>query len=196
MPIDRFDRARFEAALPVANGSPLWKRAGLQDGELCYCVPITANPGVAIFVRSTMAADGVAADTAEDSIRCWLVSDPDGHVLSAKAARWIARTNGWDRRLIETLRLLWRIGAQLGVCKRCGQRLHALRVRKDGPNKGRWFSACMRCSTTGGGFIFERWLRTEPKPKPCPSCGGGDLRSKCEVCHATGVAKEVTRATA
>jgi hypothetical protein len=25
---------------------------------------------------------------------------------------------------------------------------------------------------------------------PCPSCGGGELRSKCEVCHATG---EVSR---
>lgn len=166
MPIDQFTKERFEAALPVSKngGARLWKYAGIRGGEFCYVLPITPNPGVAIFIRSSVRADGIAAGTAEDSIRCWLVDDPGGRSLGSKNARWISRVKGWDRRLAETLRRLWRLGAQLGVCEYCNTRHHALKVKKKGPNLGRWFAACPRCREAGGNFRFHKWLRTEPVP--------------------------------
>lgn len=156
--IDRFDRARFESVLPKdrRNGLPLWSRAGFVNGEHCYCVHV--KPGVLIYIRSTLRIDNLAADTAKDSIRCWLASNPSGTPLGSKDQRWIARTNGWDRRLTETLRKLWRFGRQLEPCNRCGGATLALKTR-GGENAGRWFRKCSNCEA------FLGWMKEEKESK-------------------------------
>lgn len=152
--IDQYTKERFEEALPKVGGQPLWTALGLRGGEHCYIVPVA--PGVLIYVRSTVRADGVAADTAKDSIRCWLASDDGGSALGSKDVRWIARTTGWDRRMTETLRALWRLGRQLKPCA-CGKMMLALKVTKPGENKGRWFTKCPDCDVFGG------WLKLEER---------------------------------
>lgn len=149
--IQRFTRAEFEAALPkIKNTSqPLWSLIGLIDGEHCYAVPV--RPGVIIFVRSSIRSDGLAADVAADSIRCWLASGPDGKALSSKNARWITRVNGWEARLTSTLRVLWRLGSKLEICPTCGDMMHALKSKSEA-NTGRWYRKCLTCNR------FDRWL--------------------------------------
>ena len=154
--IDRFTRQRFEAALPVVGGQPLWQSLSLQQGEYCYYLPVRS--GVLIYIRSTVAADNLAADTAKDSIRCWLAADTTGKGLGSKDQRWIARTNGWDKRLTETLRNLWRIGHQLKSCPHCHTTMLALKTQS-GENKGKWFTKCPNCKDKD---TFA-WLQTEKK---------------------------------
>lgn len=151
--IDVFTRERFEAALPVHNvtGAALWKGLGQIQGEYCYAVPV--QPGVLIFIRSSVDFSGVAAQSGEDSIRCWLASDETGSPLGSKMSRWVTRVPGWEERLKAQLRAFWTIGRKLKPCPVCNTPPMALCVKKPGPNKGRWFSKC--CEN------FQ-WL-TEPK---------------------------------
>lgn len=153
--IVRFDKATFEAALPLAEGinQPLWRCLGMNKGEYCYLMQV--KPGVCIYIRSTVQMDGLAADVAKDSIRCWLAKDESGESLGSKEARWIARTKGWDQRLIETLRMLWRIGRKLGKCAKCGAQMLAIKVKKPGPNQGRWFSKCPKCVNGFGDWLTD-----------------------------------------
>ena len=148
---ERFSVPEFELALPAAAGQALWQPLGLVGGEHCYVVPV--KPGVLIFVRSSVKADGWAAETAQDSIRCWLASDDKGTPLGSKDQRWIARTSGWRKRLLDTLRALWRLGKQLTPCS-CGAQMLALKVKKEGENRGKWFAKCPQCQKFGG------WLKS------------------------------------
>jgi hypothetical protein len=160
---ERFSRDQFENALPRCKvfGDPLWRFVGFVDGECVYTVKIIDNPGVLIYIRSSIRADGLAADSAQDSIRCWLASDNRGTPLGSKDSRWITRVNGWQMRMTETLRKLWRLGHQLERCPKCQSQLMALKVKKLGPNKGRWFSACPSCANG-----FQKWLQDDtPKKK-------------------------------
>ena len=149
--IDRFDAARFEAALPAGH----WRFFGIVDGERCYGVDV--KPGVLIYVRSTIQADGLAADTAKDSIRCWL-ADVKGASLSSKNSRWISRVSGWERRLTGTLRVLWYYGHQLQPCNWCGRMMSAFKT-KSGTHAGRWFAKCVDCGK------FDEWLVNPPEEK-------------------------------
>jgi hypothetical protein len=159
MSIDRFDLGRFEVALPrIGPSSPLWTSLGIRDGEYAYIVPV--RPGVLIYIRSSVRADGLAAESAKDSIRCWLASDDKGAPLGSKDSRWVTRVNGWEGRLIDTLRKLWRLGHQLEKCPLCGMQCLALKVKKPGPNLGRWFSACPSCANG-----FQKWLVEAPAKK-------------------------------
>ena len=86
--IDRYTRDRFEAALPHVTKHPvntLWNYIGLVGGEHCYAVPVKL--GVIIYIRSTVESNGLAADTAKDSIRCWLAADQTGAPLGSKNER-------------------------------------------------------------------------------------------------------------
>jgi hypothetical protein len=47
--------------------------------------------------------------------------------------------------MTETLRELWRIGRLLGPCPKCAAPLRLMKVKKDGPNKGRLFVSCTAC---------------------------------------------------
>ncbi len=136
---EHFTREDFEKALPVVGSQPLWTALGLRGGEFCYFVPV--KPGVMIYVRSSVKADGFAADTAEDSIRCWLTSDDRGTPLGSKDSRWIARTSGWQRRMTETLRTLWRAGRAVERCG-CGTLKLMLKNKKEST----WFAKCPKCN--------------------------------------------------
>jgi hypothetical protein len=162
--IDVFNKSRFEGALPVhqSTGQPLWQGLGLRDGEECYIVPV--RPGVLIYIRSSVQQSGWAAEAAEDSIRCWLASDITGRPLSSKPQRWITRVNGWERRLTKQLQLFWRLGMQLEACPQpvhtddqTVTMMHARLIKKDGPNKGKWFPVCPEC----GHWDWDNQLITE-----------------------------------
>ena len=158
MPIDQFTKSRFEAALPVVGGQLLWSSIGLRDGEHCYLIPV--KPGVVIYIRSSVDSSGLAAPSAKNSIRCWLASDDKGNPLSSKVERWITRVNGWEERLTETLRKLWRLGRQLHYCERC-QPITMTRAfkAKTGDHTGQFFQKCPNCGH------FYGWLREIAKQK-------------------------------
>ena len=152
----RFTRAQFEAALPCLKGTrqPLWISYGVVGGEYSYGVPI--KPGVVIIVRSSVKMDGLAADTAKDSIRCWLAS-PTGQPLGSKYSKYVTRVAGWERRLTETIRALWRFGRRLVACPKCGHQMSAFKTT-NGPNEGRWYMKCADCQW------WDSWL-TDTKEK-------------------------------
>jgi len=155
--IDIFTKQRFEAALPVHNvtGAVLWKHLGMIQGEHCYSIEVL--PGVLIHIRSSMGANGRARNSGEDSIRCWLAADETGTPLGSKMSRWVTRVPGWEERLTAQLRTFWTIGRKLKPCPVCGKTPRALLVKKEGPNKGRWFTDC--CSR------FQ-WLTNPKEEKP------------------------------
>lgn len=154
MAIDQFIRERFEQALPrdKKTGASLWRSLGVRGGEYCYIVSV--KDGVQIYVRSTVTSQGIAADTAEDSIRCWLTSDDQGTPLGSKVVRWISRVNGWDQRLAKALRKLFILGLQAGRCPNCQKRMGIFKSKTE-TNKGKWFSMCSPCNK------FGRWVSEE-----------------------------------
>ena len=155
MAITRFTRQEFESALPLhkSTGQPLWESLGLAQGEYVYRAgPII--PGVFVRIRSSVRDDGYAASTGKDSIRLWLVNDK-GESLGCKLSKYVTRVSGWDIRLVEQLRELWKIGRKLVPCG-CGAPVRLAKVKKDGPNKGRMFVACSNRESHGN-KVFE-WL--------------------------------------
>lgn len=163
MSIDRFTKAEFEAALPViADGHPragekLWRETGLVENEFTYEMEVSATGR--IFIRSSVRPDGLAAETGADSIRCWLAR-PDGTPLGNKIQSHISRVTGWQGRMKEILRELWKRHVVAGDCPRCGQAMGIWKVKKSGPNTGRLFAKCPE-----HGHFF--WL-DDGKPKPAP----------------------------
>jgi len=156
--IDVFNRERFEQALPQheTTGLPLWVGLGLRGGaQPEYCYTVQVKPGVLIYIRSSVRANGWCAAAAKDSIRCWLASDATGRSISSKDQRWITRMPGWEERLAETLRKLWILGDQLEHCPNHPDPvlMHARKVIKETKNKGKWFQACPNCGQ------FYDWLQ-------------------------------------
>lgn len=149
MAVDIFTKAQFESALPVHNqtGEPLWRFGGLRDGEYEYLMPIDSLS--AILIRSSIHSDGFSAESGEDSIRAWLVNNED-KPLGSKVSKWVTRVPGWETRLKETLRTLWQLRKQSGNCINCGEPLGIFKVKKEGPNKGRWFAKCINHN----GFVW------------------------------------------
>lgn len=144
---ERFSLEQFQQALPIdKDGGKLWYYIGLEDGEHTFSVPVLRNDGdaqVEIIVRSSVREDGYAADTGEDSIRCWLADSVDRQPLMGKTKRWIARTSGWRGNLKNLLRDLYKVGLHLGTCPKCKiQDRRAYVVKKSGPNHGRIFASC------------------------------------------------------
>lgn len=134
--IDRFSREQFEAALPAG----LWSSIGCVDGEFQYRMEV--NSAVFIVIRSSVRPDGYAAETGADSIRCWLVNAA-GQPLAKKVQAYVTRVPGWQNRMLEVLRGLWRKAKTFHYC--CGEVMRQNVVKKDGPNKGREFRTCDRC---------------------------------------------------
>ena len=141
--IDRFSLTEFSNALPCVGGQPLWTCLGLVNGEYCFLIPI--QPGVVIYLRSSIDSTGVAAARAEDSIRCWLAADGKGTTLGSKAQKYVTRVNGWQTRLTVVLRKLWILGTRLKKCPRCKGQLH-LRKFKTGDRAGRFTGMCPACN--------------------------------------------------
>ena len=141
MTIERFSKDQFESALPVSkmDGARLWNNAGLVDGEYTYRMPV--REGVIIMIRE----NGVAAPTGKDSIRCWLIR-ADGSPMGNKIQAYVTRVHGWQDRMSEILRELWKRALAAGDCPACGQPISIFQVKKDGKNKGRLFVKCWDCS--------------------------------------------------
>lgn len=152
MAVEVFTSEEFEAALPVhrETGKKLWERVGLVQGEETYRVIVTRD--IFIEVRSSIGLNGRSADTGKDSIRAWLV-DAEGQPLGSKVNSWTQRTSGWQGRLIDILRELWRQARKAGYCPKCKIPNGVYQVKKKNKNRGRFFKKCRQCG--GGGW---EWL--------------------------------------
>ena len=139
--IDTFTKAEFENALPIhrTTGKKLWVSKGIRNGEEVYTLPI--DDKTAIEIRSSVKSDGVCASTGKDSIRMWL-TDTSGAPLGSKVNRYTTRVPGWEGRMTETLRTLYKWRKKAGNCPMCGEPKKVFLVKKEGPNKGRVFSQC------------------------------------------------------
>jgi hypothetical protein len=144
MSIERFTKDEFESALPVDKKDYrcLWREAGLESGEYTYRLPVKA--GVVILIRSSVRADGIAAESGKDSIRCWLARD-DGSPMGSKIQAYVTRVSGWQDRMTGVLKELWVRALTAGTCPHCGLPLSIFKVKKDGKNKGRLFVKCWDC---------------------------------------------------
>ncbi len=178
MAVDVFTRAEFEAALPKnkLTKDPLWTYSGIVDGEYTYFLPV-GNPfqrTLGICIRSSVrgyGGDAVSAASGEDSIRCWL--SLGGTPYMNKIKKYVTRVKGWEGRLTELLRLLYRLGNALRPCPTCGMLRKAFMVKKEGPNKGRFFQNCV----VGQSHDAFDWIEldTTPKTDPPPKLKPGEL---------------------
>jgi hypothetical protein len=178
-PVDIFDKVTFEMALPKLKGTdiPAWECVGLDHGEYTYLVTLGEKCPAKILVRSSVDSTGWSRATGEDSIRVYVV-DKDRKPLSGKANRWTTRLPGWQERMNTIIRFLAVMAVKIKTCPKCSKDLLRLnKVRKEGPNKGRWFLACPE-----NGCFFEFQTQRDnddDKPTglpPCPGCQGNTLR--------------------
>jgi len=179
--VEIFDKATFETALPKLKGTdkPAWECVGLVGGEYTYLVTLGDTRPARILVRSSVDSTGWSRATGEDSIRVYVV-DKDLKPLSGKANRWTTRLPGWQERMNEIIRFLAKMAIKIGPCPRCGE--HGLvrlnKVKKEGPNKGRWFLACREDK------CYFEWQterdhdddQADNGLPECPGCEGKTLR--------------------
>lgn len=140
--IDMFSIHEFEESLPKdkETGKPLWKSLGMDYGEYTYLVPIKDD--VNIQIRSSVRNNGFAAPKGKDSIRLYLVDD-HGNNLGSKVKRWVTRDKGWEHRLKETLRTLYKWGLCVSPCPTCGKPMKIIKITdKESPNYGRIYTKC------------------------------------------------------
>lgn len=147
MAVEIFTREQFESALPChcKTQEKLWQSAGLSEGEYSYNVRPFPSLPYAIHVRSSVKANGISADTGQDSIRAWIVTtttEGKPKPFGSKISRYTTRLPGWQDRLTVILRKLAMLIKQIAPCESCGHDCPPFKVKKDGPNKGRLFSKC------------------------------------------------------
>ena len=69
-----------------------------------------------------------------------------GEPLGSKVCKRTTRLPGWEGRTREVIRRLASVAARIRDCPRCGDSLlHVYKVRRNTPNKGRWFLSCPEC---------------------------------------------------
>lgn len=141
MAVEIFTKSQFEAALPTdkTTHQPLWVALGLIKGEHTYKINI--NQFCAIEIRSSVHANGLSAPTGADSIRAWLVG-ADGKPVGSKVQSYVMRTRGWELRMVEMLRKLYKMGNRVTMCPRCSKLVQIFKVKKEGPKKGSLFTKC------------------------------------------------------
>ena len=117
--IDRYSKQEFEDALPrnKETDEKLWHYHRFDRGEHTYIVPVGER--VAILVRSSIEMNGRAAETGADSIRLYLMNVASGSPLAEKVDAWTQRTRGWQDRMIEKIRILYKKGLEMGNCTEC-----------------------------------------------------------------------------
>lgn len=155
MAIVRFSREEFEAALPKAKpvgdapAAPLWQSLGLIQGEFCYVLQPFPTIPVALFIRSSVKADGLAAATAKDSIRVGLCeAQAPYQFIGNKPKAYTTRVKGWEERLITLLRKLANAANYARPCPKCGNRLTPYTSKQDATS-GRTFVNCSTCKRPG-----------------------------------------------
>jgi hypothetical protein len=131
--IDQFSKEDFESYL-ASTHSP-FTPLGLIDGEYTYSLPLDNQ--VSITIRSSVKSNGLSADVASDSIRCWLVSGDKP--IGGKGR--VHRQPGWQGRLTEKVKQLVLSRTLAGDCKECGHPKGIFRARTEA-NKGRPFARC------------------------------------------------------
>ncbi len=157
MAIQNFTCAEFEQALPSGK----WADMGI-DGKThqrLYSVTPYTDCIFAILVFSSIKADGASsAEAGGDSIRA--VITREGKPFGGKSVRWIARSNGWQERLLRTLKILTeQIMWLKSVRCSCGKELVPFTVRKkDSKNKNRPFVTCVSPTCNNQ---FYQWTRNE-----------------------------------
>jgi hypothetical protein len=136
MAIDRFSKLRFEEALPTNKhtGEPIWKYIGFEKGEHVYAVPV--KMGVEIHIRSSIGEDFYAASTGQDSIRFHLYKD--GKPFGSKISCYVTRVRGWENRMLDQLRILWKRATSTELCEYCNGPKAVFKSR----NTGKLFQAC------------------------------------------------------
>jgi DNA helicase II / ATP-dependent DNA helicase PcrA len=142
--IDRFTKEQFEQALP---GS--WEYVGFVSGEHTY--KLNVGGSVYIYARSSVGMNGIADDTAEDSIRIYLNDDGNRakfvHVESVDGStHYVTRVTGWPERMNKLINILMSLRQQTGNCKECGAPLSVNRGRKPGKFMGKLFGSCANYS--------------------------------------------------
>lgn len=181
MAVDLFDRATFEKALPTRkDGSgPAWVYGGFDLGEHVYLIPLGAKGELPaqIIIRSSIDQTGWSRATGEDSIRI-LVVDKDRKPLSGKFNRWTTRRPGWQERINDLIRFMAEMAVKIGPCPKCCTCTRLAKVKKAGPNKGRWFISCSACQKPNNYFVWMNQKdEDEDEIPPCPGCGESTLKS-------------------
>lgn len=179
MAVEIFNKETFENALPKLKGTdqPAWKCIGLVSGEFTYLITLGDNKPAKILVRSSVDQTGWSRATGQDSIRVYVV-DANQQPLSGKANRWTTRVPGWQDRMNEIIRFLAQMAVKIGTCPKCEK--HGLirlnKVKKEGPNKGRWFLACREAN------CYFEWQTArdnddEQQDNGLPECPGCDQKT-------------------
>lgn len=144
--VETFTVEQFQQAIPEAH----W--LGIVSGEYCWLQPVTDRAG--ILIRSSIDRTGVSGACGEDSIRIYpaeckaVTSRVNGRpiyayqVSGSADARWVTRVPGWERRLNDTIQKLAALILTAGNCPSCSRPRTIHKVKKDGPNHGRWFATC------------------------------------------------------
>lgn len=182
MTTEIFTKAEFEHALQdivTQNKILSWSERGLQAGEYRYHVIVKVFPNgtkAIVEIASSVGANGLAAETGENSIRIWL---SDGKLpLGNKVQKYVTRVTGWQRRMADVLSLVIEMGNALQYCNTCKSVEHVFVVKNGKPeNIGRLFAKC-NCPNS---FVWLDVQETKPAPKKnenapkspaCPKCGG------------------------
>lgn len=179
MAVESFSKAEFEVALPMKrDGSgPAWVYGGLSLGEHVYFLPLGSaeKPLPAqILIRSSVDQTGWSRATGEDSIRVYVV-DRNGKPLSGKEYRWTTRLPGWQQRMTDLIRFMAEMAVKIGSCPKCKTSLTRLnKVKKAGPNKGRWFLSCWDCKNH---FAWLEQKDNDAEKGETPNCPGCDCNS-------------------
>lgn len=160
--IETFTKEKFENNLPINNVTKqaMWQSLGLIDGEFVYTLPI--NSSATILIRSSVKQSGYSAETGKDSIRIWLVDPITNQPVGSKISSYITRVFGWEIRLVTQLRMMYKLGKKVHACE-CGKGpVRVLKVKKEGPNQGKFFTACSDFKCEFNPFTF---LPSEFQPK-------------------------------
>lgn len=145
--IEHFTKDYFESTLPgLIVTTEVEHLSGrflctFDKGEYQYDLKITDE--ILIRVRSSIGLSGFSATTGEDSIRHWLILK-GGRPLSNKiSGRWTTREKGWETRLKNNLRKMWKLVEKSGYCSTCGQPRVIRKVEK----KDKIFAFCDNCKS-------------------------------------------------
>lgn len=140
--IEFFTKEQFENALPChkETGARLWEYIGFDDREHCYRLNF-GNPYCEIFIRSSVGFSGVSRSCGKDSIRAWLCETNSKLPLAKKLQRWVTRVPGWQKRLLDLLREMAKMGKRIKLCPDCRRIMRIVEIKK-GKNIGKHAVTC------------------------------------------------------
>ncbi len=152
------DKGEYAYVIPLAKGKPAaiyvrssvdktnWSRATGEDSIRAFVVDAVPTCNVCYRNRNeTVKCEDKGDHYFCNKCRQTRIGD-DLHFksLSGKVNRWTTRLPGWQDRMMTIVRFLAEMAVKITPCPRCVQ--HGLvrlnKVKKAGPNKGRWFIAC------------------------------------------------------